>query len=195
MLGPRTIRLIRIFRVIRLIRIVKLYKLAQEKRSIVKETTIKRAEIHFRGPQAPVLIEAPEGNKRKFEVDLDEKGVSISQSFSSLSNSSESFSDNQVVEPSTMLNQATISIQNNEAQPNEEKPIEKKIHKKVEEENKLGQHLADVTIQRVIILVLSTMLTLPLFYSGLYQKSYQSSGLGLELINEVLHDREGFNLA
>jgi len=49
-------------------------------------------------------------------------------------------------------------------------------------ESKVGQKLSDLTTQRVIIIVLCIMISIPLFDTGTYSEASTSYDLGLSLI-------------
>ena len=65
----------------------------------------------------------------------------------------------------------------------EEKEKKKKNEKNPDlAESKVGQKLSDLTTQRVIIIVLCIMISIPLFDTGTYSESQTSYDVGLSLI-------------
>jgi hypothetical protein len=72
---------------------------------------------------------------------------------------------------------------------------EEEIHVAVPQESLVGKKLSDLTTRKVILIVLSMLLTAPLFIVTTYKSDPDGASVGLELIaaNEVGTD--GFNFA
>ncbi|CAG9328862.1 unnamed protein product [Blepharisma stoltei] len=178
--AARAARVIRVIRVIRLIRITKLYKIAKEAREAAKKNRpiLRRTNIKYRGEEA---IHLPRNLNRGFDEIEEGSQASASQSFTSH-------------EDQTAMDDRKNSFSAGSSQNfSDTESLAEEIE--IPQESNVGKKLNDITTKRVIILVISIMVMLPLFYPTLYVDANTSGTYGLEAMNSVVHDHDSFLIA
>ncbi|CAG9331978.1 unnamed protein product [Blepharisma stoltei] len=177
-------RIIRIVRVIRLIRVATLFKIAKAIKNAARR---KRPELRRQNEKfvKENLITLPPIGESSPPDSLSDGPGSASRSFSS------AVSDKNQENSAIMTTLAEIlpdenqdAIEANNANENVE--IEK---------SNIGKALKEITIKRVIFLVLIIIVVMPVFKSSLYEDQNSSYQYGLDVLDKVGHNHESFLIA
>ena len=195
-IGTRAGRVVRIIRLIRLIRIVKLYKASQqaeEKRTQKNERNKKKDKLKQTQAQG-ALNSTPEPARQSniFDQPSIQNNNQVGASMNVFGSSPIGNQNNNRLSDKSLRNTLgknddndDNSIQSKSFNLNSESqapPVEMDDLNEEEmfEETKVGKKLSDLTTKRVIILILSIMISIPIFSTDTYFPEYSSYQSGVQ---------------
>lgn len=191
-IGTRAGRVVRIIRLIRLIRIVKLYKASQqaEERKHKKEEKKKNKEkqrlTHVsQNPGASDKLYLPEGlgqNSNHEGGAGRPGGPGVNPQVGRLSEKSLRNTGQRGMDDSEKNDDASLQSKSFNMNSESVAPIHEldDLQENLFEETKVGKKLADLTTKRVIILILSIMISIPIFSTDTYFAEYTSYQSGVQ---------------
>ena len=208
-IGTRASRVVRIVRLIRLIRVVKLYKATKqaevksETKKKIERTKLATTKKKPQGP-APITLHPstrsiPHSSNTKKRSYIDSKEREPAPSITPMLMPIQRQIQKRPSNVSNSLNGSFISKRNIPSQMNNSQAesqdenrrgmtvqdayipeIEEFANEQVYEETNVGKQLSDLTTKRVIILILSIMISIPIFSIDTYWTDYSSYNSGTQ---------------